>query len=244
MTKIDGGGRNVVVSRRELLEEESAAQAAGTWERLHVGAVVQGAVTSIRDFGAFVDLGGVEGMIHISELGHARVGHPSEVLTVGQTVEVQVIKLDPASAENPAARRQIGLSLKALAPDPWTTAPQRFAVGASVRGIVRRVEAFGAFVEITPGLDGLVHVSKLALDRRVAHARQAVSVGQEVEVTVLAVDPEKRRVSLSMIEQMRNARDAGVAAERAEEHDAVTRTNERKSLGSFADLLAASKKKS
>ncbi len=242
--KIDGGGRNVVVSRRELLEEEAAAQAAQTWERLQVGAVVQGTVTSLRNFGAFVDLGGVEGLIHISELGHGRVGHPADVLQVGQVVEVQVVKIEPAATDTPApTRRQVGLSLKALAPDPWNTAKERFPTGTTVQGVVRRVEAFGAFVEIAPGLDGLVHVSKLALDRRVAHPRQVVSVGQEVEVTVLAVDSEKRRITLSMIEQARQARDAAVVTERAEEQAVVARANERKALGTFADLLAASKTK-
>ncbi len=243
VTKIEAGGRNVVVSRRQLLEEEAAVQAASTWERLQVGAVVQGSVTSVRGFGAFVDLGGVEGLIHISEIGHGRVAHPEEVLQVGQAVEVQVVKVEPASSDDPLARRQVGLSLKALAADPWTTAGERFAVGATVRGVVRRLEPFGAFVEIAPGLDGLVHISKLALDRRVAHARQVLSVGQEVEVTVLAVDAEKRRVSLSMVEQARHARDAALVAERAEEQAAVARTNEPRSLGSFAELLAASKKK-
>ena len=244
VTKIEGGGRNVVVSRRDLLEEEAAALAAQTWERLHVGAVLQGTVTSLRDFGAFVDLGGVEGMIHVSELGHGRVGHPSEVLKVGQVVDVQVVKLEPAPAEAaPGARRQIGLSLKALAPDPWTTAKERFPVGATVRGVVRRLEAFGAFVEIAPGVDGLVHVSKLALDRRISHPRQVLTPGQEVEVTVLGVDPEKRRISLSMVEQARQARDAATVEQRADEAATMAQTNERQSLGSFADLLAASRSK-
>ena len=241
VTKIESGGRNVVVSRRELLEEEAAAQAAQTWERLHVGAVVQGTVTSVRDFGAFVDLGGVEGLVHVSELGHGRVGHPSDVLTVGQLVEVQVVKIDPADAA-PGARRQVGLSMKALAPDPWTTAVDRFPIGTTVRGIVRRLEAFGAFVEIAPGVDGLVHVSKLVLDRRVSHPRQAVSVGQEVEVTVLAVDAAKRRISLSMVEQVRQEQEAAKARERAETAVVVAQSAERQSLGSFADLLAASRK--
>ena len=245
VTKIDSGGRNVVVSRRDLLEEEAAALAAATWERLQVGAVVQGTVTSLRDFGAFVDIGGVEGLIHVSELGHGRVGHPSDVLQVGQVVEVQVVKLDPVAADAaPAARRQIGLSLKALAPDPWTTAKERFPIGTTVRGVVRRLEAFGAFVEIAPGLDGLVHVSKLVLDRRISHPRQVVTVGQEVEVTVVGVDMEKRRVSLSMIEQARQARDSARVSERAEEQAVVTETNQRAALGTFADLLAASKGRS
>jgi len=239
VTKIESGGRNIVVSRRELLEEEAAVLAAQTWEKLQVGAVVQGTVTSIRDFGAFVDLGGVEGLIHISELGYGRVKHPSEVLQVGQMVEAQVLKIEDAQT----GRRQVALSLKALAVDPWTTAKERFPIGATVRGSVRRLEAFGAFVEITPGLDGLVHISKLALDRRLSHARQAVSIGQEVEVTVLAVDPEARRISLSMIEQAREARDAALAAERVEEQAKAAEANQPRTLGTFADLLAESKKK-
>lgn len=244
ITKIEAGGRNVVVSRRDLLEEEAAALAAQTWERLQVGAVVQGTVTSLRDFGAFVDLGGVEGLIHVSELGHGRVGHPSEMLTVGQVVEVQVVKLDPVAAnEAPVARRQIGLSLKALAPDPWSTVKERFLPGAMVRGVVRRLEPFGAFVEIAPGLDGLVHVSKLVLDRRVSHPRQVLSVGQEVEVSILGVDTEKHRISLSMVEQARQTRDAALAIERSESATVVTQANEHQSLGSLADLLVASRDK-
>jgi small subunit ribosomal protein S1 len=240
ITKIESGGRNIVVSRRELLEEEAAALAAQTWEKLHVGAVVQGNVTSIRDFGAFVDLGGVEGLIHISELGYGRVKHPSEVLQVGQMVEAQVLKIEDAQT----GRRQVALSLKALAVDPWTTAKERFPVGATVRGVVRRLEAFGAFVEMAPGLDGLVHISKLTLDRRLSHARQAVSLGQEVEVTVLAVDPGARRIGLSMIEHAREAREAALAVERAEAQAKAAEVNQRRTLGTFADLLAESKKKS
>jgi small subunit ribosomal protein S1 len=239
VTKIESGGRNIVVSRRELLEEEAAVVAAQTWEKLHVGAVVQGTVTSIRDFGAFVDLGGVEALIHISELGYGRVKHPSEVLQVGQGVEAQVLKIEDAQT----GRRQVALSLKALAADPWATAKERFPVGATVRGSVRRLEAFGAFVELTPGLDGLVHISKLALDRRLSHARQAVNIGQEVDVTVLAVDPEARRINLSMIEHARETRDAALAAERVEEQAKAAEANQRRTLGTFADLLAESKKK-
>ena len=237
VTKIESGGRNVVVSRRELLEEEAAVQAARTWETLQVGAVVQGTVSNLRDFGAFVDLGGVEGLIHISELGYGRVEHPSEVLQVGQAVDAQVLKIEGTET----GRRRVALSLKALAADPWTTAGERFPVGTTIRGKVRRVEAFGAFVEIAPGLDGLVHVSKLALDRRVSHARQVVTIGQEVDVTVLGVDLEKRRVSLSMVEHAREARDAAVTAERAEEQARVAQTNERRTLGTFAELLTASR---
>jgi small subunit ribosomal protein S1 len=240
VTRIEAGGRNIVVSRRALLEEEAAQQAAETWKRIQVGSVLQGQVSSVRDFGAFVDLGGVEGLVHVSEIGHAHVTHPSEVLEPGQLVEVKVLTVEPADA---SGRARIGLSLRALAPDPWATARERFPVGATVPGTVRRLEAFGAFVEIAPGIDGLVHVSKLVLDRRVSHPRQAVTIGDQVEVTVLAVDEAQRRVSLSMIENARRARDAQDSTARGETDAALGQMNERRSLGTFADLLAASKRK-
>jgi len=241
--KVEHGGRNIVVSRRDLLAEEAAEEAQRTWETLEVGAVVHGTVRSLRDFGAFVDLGGVEGLIPIGELAYGRVSHPSEVLAVGQPVDVQVIRVDerPATGGKPA-RKQVALSLKALATDPWTTAAERFLVGTSVRGTVRRVEAFGAFVEITPGLEGLVHISKLVLDRRLSHARQAVNVGDAIDVTVLAVDVAQRRMSLSMIEGAQRERDSQEAAERADQDSALAKTNERKSLGTFAELLRGSKR--
>jgi len=239
ITKIENGGRNVVVSRRALLEEEAAAEAARTWERLRVDAVLQGRVSSIRDFGAFVDLGEVEGLIHISEIGYGRVKHPSDVLSVGQVVEVKVLKIEEASE---GGRARIALSLRALEADPWVTAPQRFRVGTTVRGTVQRLEAYGAFVEIAPGIDGLVHVSKMTLDKRIAHPRQAVSVGDAVEVTVVSVDAAQRRIGLSMVEQARRERDASEAAARVEESAALEQVNERRSLGTLGDLLSASKK--
>src|SRR5262249_32280967 len=155
---LEAGGRNVVVSRRQLLEEEAATQAAAVWAELRVGAVGAGTVTSLRDFGAFVDLGGVEGLVHVSGLGYGRASPPSGVLQVGQRVEAQVVKLE---ADPKGGRGRVGLSLRALAPDPWATAAERFPVGTNVSGTVRRVEQFGAFVELAPGLDGLVHVSRL-----------------------------------------------------------------------------------
>jgi small subunit ribosomal protein S1 len=239
VTKIEAGGRNIVVSRRQLLEDEASAQAKETWRRLEVGAVVRGTVTSLRDFGAFVDIGGVEGLIHVSELGYGRVGNPADVLEVGQTVETQVVKLEPDPG---GGRGRIGLSLRALAPDPWQTAVERFPAGATVKGTVRRLEQFGAFVEIAPGLEGLVHVSRLALDRRISHPRQVVTIGDEVDVTVVSVDPEKRRVALSMVESARRARDAAEIAESREITDLLDRSKEAKTFGTLADLLAAPKK--
>jgi small subunit ribosomal protein S1 len=235
ITKLEGGGRNVVLSRRQLLEEEAAAQAAAVRAELRVGAVVRGTVTSLRDFGAFVDLGGLDGLIHVSELGHGRSSHPSEVLQVGQAVEAQVVKLEPDPKGGPD---RVGLSLRALAPDPWASVHERFPVGASVRGTVRRLEQFGAFVELAPGLDGLVHVSRLALDRRVSHPRQVVSVGDAVDVTVVEIDPAKRRIGLSMVERARQAKDAAEVEERRDTERHLARSDEKASLGTFADLLA------
>jgi len=237
ITKLEAGGRNVVVSRRQLLEEEAAAQAAVVWAELRVGATVAGTVTSLRDFGAFVDLGGIDGLIHVSELGHARAAHPSDVLQVGQRVEVQVVKLEP---DPKGGRGRVGLSLRALAPDPWATAGERYPVGASVRGTVRRLEQFGAFVELAPGLDGLVHVSRLALDRRVSHPRQIVSIGDTVDVTVVELDPVKRRIGLSMVERARQAKEGAEAEERRDTERVLSQSSEKPSLGTLADLLARS----
>jgi small subunit ribosomal protein S1 len=158
--------------------------------------VVRGTVTALSSYGAFVDLGGVEGLLHVSEISHRRVADPAEVLAVGQALEVEVLRIEPPKA--PGGAERISLSLRSLEPDPWRSAAERFAEGAVVAGRVARLESFGAFVELAPGIDGLVHVSELGAGRRVDHPRQAVAVGQEVTVTVLAVDPERRRISLSM----------------------------------------------
>ncbi len=237
VTKIEGNGRNIVVSRRALLEEEAAKLAEATWERLQVGATVQGTVSSIRDFGAFIDLGGVEGLVHVSELGYGRSPHPSDVLKVGETVEAQVLKIEP---DPKTGQKRVGLSLRALAPDPWTTVAATFPTGASVRGKVRKLEAFGAFVEIAPGIDGLVHVSRMVADRRISHPKQAVAVGDEVDVTVLSIDTEQRRIALSMVEGARREQEAAEHSERREEAAALAKANEPRGLGTFGELLRRS----
>jgi len=221
------------VSRRQLLDEEAQAQAAATWERLREGAVVTGTVTSLRDFGAFVDLGGVEGLIHVSEIGHARITNPADVLQVGQQVEVQVVKIETDAKGD----RRIGLSLRALAPDPWATARERFPVGTTVCGRVRRLEQFGAFVELSPGVDGLVHVSRMVLDRRIAHPRQVVSIDDEVQVTVVEIDPAKRRIGLSMVEGARAAKEAAEREERRDTEAHLARQEDRSGFGTLGDLL-------
>src|SRR5438093_1037839 len=192
-----------------------------------------------RGFGAFGGLGGVDGLIHVSELGYDRASHPSDVLQVGQRVEAQVVKLEP---DPKGGRGRVGLSLRALAPDPWATAAERFPVGASVCGTVRRLEQFGAFVELAPGIDGLVHVSRLALDRRVSHPRQIVSIGDTVDVTVVELDLAKRRIGLSMVERAKQAKEGAEAEERRDTEKVLARSSEKPSLGTLADLLGKSPK--
>lgn len=240
VTRIEASGRNVVVSRRELLEDEVAQAAARTWERLEIGSVLEGRVSSVREFGAFVDLGGVDGLIHVSEIGHGRVANAADALQVGQPVTVKVVSIDPPGE---GGRRRVGLSLRALAPDPWLAVAERFPVGSTVRGTVCRLEPFGAFVELAPGVDGLVHVSKLVLDRRISHPRQVVSLGDPVDVTITAIDAEQRRVSLSMVEQAKQARDADEATARRAEQNALDQLNQNRTLGTLGDLLAASRRK-
>jgi small subunit ribosomal protein S1 len=150
-----------------------------------------------------------------------------------------VVKLEPDPG---GGRGRVGLSLRALAPDPWETAAERFPVGASVPGIVRRLEQFGAFVELAPGVDGLVHVSRLALDRRVSHPRQIVAIGDRVDVTVVEVDAAKRRIGLSMVERARQAKDAADAEERRHTEQVLAQSSDTPSLGTLGDLLSRSSK--
>jgi len=186
---------NIVLSRRALLEEEAETKATETREKLQVGTVLRGKVTSLASYGAFVDLGGLEGMLHVSEIGYSRLAHPNEVLQVGQEVEVQIIKIESGKDEK---RPRISLSRRALEKDPWKDVGERFPEGTEMTGRVMRTESFGAFIEIAPGIEGLVHISEIGAGRRLNHAREAVQLGQDVKVRVLGVDPAKRRISLSM----------------------------------------------
>jgi small subunit ribosomal protein S1 len=197
ITKFEGGKHtNLVVSRRELLEEERRAKAAELRAQVVVGAVLPGTVTSLQPYGAFIDLGGVEGMVHISELAFERVRHPSDLLSVGQQVEVAVLRID--QTDNPKHPEKIALSLRALAKNPWTDADREFAVGTRVKGRVTRVQPFGAFVELAPGLEGMVHISELGTGRRITHPNEVLNAGDDVEATVLTLDLDKRRIGLSL----------------------------------------------
>lgn len=199
ITKFEGGRHlNLVVSRRLVLEEEQRARAEALRANLKEGAVLTGTVTSLQDYGAFVDLGGLEGMIHISELAFHRVKHPSEMLSVGQPLEVSVLRID--KTDNPKRPEKIALSIRALARDPWAEAAQKFPVGARVQGQVTRLQPFGAFVELAPGIEGLIHVSELGTGKRITHPQEVLSPGQALEASVLAVDLDKRRISLTLDE--------------------------------------------
>ncbi|HEY8021568.1 MAG TPA: S1 RNA-binding domain-containing protein [Thermoanaerobaculia bacterium] len=213
---------NIVLSRRALLEEEAKAKAAETRARLAPGAVVHGKVTALTDYGAFVDLGGLEGMLHVSEIGFARTAHPKDVLEVGQELDVQVLKIEPAKDSKHSER--ISLSRKALERDPWKDAVERFPAGSRVKGRAMRLESFGAFIEVAPGLEGLAHISELGASRRINHPKEVLQLGQDVDVTVLGVDPVKRRISLSLQEpgereERAESRDRGEGGDRGERSD-------------------------
>jgi small subunit ribosomal protein S1 len=235
----DRRGVNLVVSRRALLEEEARGKAAVTREKLVVGAVLPGVVVAIKDFGAFVDLGGIEGMLPASELGFARGQKPSEILTVGQPLEVQVLRME--KTDDPRRPERISLSLKSLSRDPWDDVPTRYAPGTKVTGKIAKIEVFGAFVELEPGIEGLLHISEMSAEksndgkaRSVRHAREAVKVGESHEVTVLSIDRERRRISLGLGDRTADIEPADL--------EAAARLAAPGKLGTFADLFNARKR--
>jgi predicted RNA-binding protein with RPS1 domain len=190
VTEVDKEERNLVLSRRALLEKEREENRDRLWQELAVGQVREGIVRSVREFGAFVDLGGIDGLVHISELSWQRVQDAGTVVQSGQKVKVVVLKID-------AERRKVGLGMKQLLASPWDNVADKYASGRNVSGKVTRLMEFGAFVELEPGIEGLIHVSELA-PQRVRRVADVVQPGQEVEVKVLGVDVEQRRISLSL----------------------------------------------
>lgn len=187
--EIRRGGRRVVLSRSAAMRDERSEKTQKARGKLSVGSVVTGKVASITDFGAFVDLGGVQGLIHISELSRSRVEHPSDVLEVDQDVEVKVLKLDQGG-------KRISLSIKALEPDPWAQLDERFQEGLEVTGVVEKTERFGALIQLAPGLTGLLPTSQMALPRDTSPAR-AFPQGREVQVQIMSIDPRRKRISLA-----------------------------------------------
>jgi small subunit ribosomal protein S1 len=215
--------RNLVLSRRALLEEDNAKRAIETRKKLEPGAVLRGKVVGFKPFGAFIDLGGIEGMLHVSELGYARVDKPEDMLSLGQEVDVAVLKIEPGEKGD-----RISLSLKALANDPWRDMAATLVEGTRLKGKITRLQPFGAFVEIAPGVEGLVHISELGAGRRINHPKEVVAVAQEVEAVVLSIDHERHRIGLSI---------ASSSDGSAEDVAHVAKSNAPAKFGTFADLL-------
>ncbi|GHF13236.1 30S ribosomal protein S1 [Kordiimonas sediminis] len=189
--KMDRRRGNIVVSRRAVLEESRAEQRAELMGKLKEGDAVDGVVKNITDYGAFVDLGGIDGLLHVTDISWRRVNQPSEVLTVGETVKVQVIRINPET-------QRISLGMKQLEADPWSGIEERFPIGAKLNGTVTNITDYGAFVELESGVEGLVHVSEMSWVKKNVHPGKIVSTSQEVEVMVLEVDQSKRRISLGL----------------------------------------------
>ena len=187
-------GRNIIVSRRVLLEEEQERKLTETLARLKPDLECEGKVTRLADFGAFVDIGGIEGMVHVSEISHARIRHPSEILKPNQQVKVKIVKIEP----DKDGQLKIALSMKALEPDPWEKG-LGFEEGEIIRGKISRLTDFGAFIEVAPGVDGLVHISEISYER-IPHPSKVLHVGDKVDVMVMGIDKDTHRLSLSIKE--------------------------------------------
>ena len=195
--KMDRRRGNIVVSRRAVLEETRAEQRSELIDKLAEGQVIDGVVKNITDYGAFVDLGGIDGLLHVTDMSYKRVNHPSEMIEIGATVTVQIIRINEET-------QRISLGMKQLESDPWDGVSAKYPVGMKMTGTVTNITEYGAFVEIEPGIEGLVHVSEMSWTKKNVHPGKIVSTSQEVEVMVLEVDSEKRRISLGLKQAQRN----------------------------------------
>ncbi len=195
--KMDRRRGNIVVSRRAILEETRAEQRIGLIQNLAEGQVIEGVVKNITDYGAFVDLGGIDGLLHVTDISYKRVNHPSEVINIGDTVKVQIIRINRET-------QRISLGMKQLESDPWEGASAKYPVGGVFRGRVTNITEYGAFVELEPGIEGLVHVSEMSWTKKNVHPGKIVSTSQEVDVKILEVDEEKRRISLGLKQAQEN----------------------------------------
>jgi small subunit ribosomal protein S1 len=195
--KMDKRRGNIVVSRRAILEESRAEQRSEIVQQLEEGQIVDGVVKNITDYGAFVDLGGIDGLLHVTDIAWRRVNHPTEVLSIGETIKVQIIRINHES-------HRISLGMKQLQADPWEGIEAKYPVGAKFTGRVTNITDYGAFVELEPGIEGLIHVSEMSWTKKNVHPGKIVSTSQEVEVMVLEVDPDKRRISLGLKQTLQN----------------------------------------
>ncbi|GFO57431.1 30S ribosomal protein S1 [Geomonas sp. Red276] len=228
ITEYAENGRNIILSHRALLEEQQRQEKEALKETLKAGDRVRGTVTSLRDFGAFVSIGAVEGLLPVSEIGWTRVKHVSEVLSVGQEVEVVVKAVD-------WDKEKFSFSLKDTLPDPWEEAAKAFPEGSFHNGKVARLTPFGAFVTLASGIDGLIHISKLGAGKRIQHPREVLSEGQEIEVKVEGVDREQRRISLSLASVSRAEQEQSDSMEAFRKASAEAP----KGMGTLGDLLKA-----
>ncbi|MFM8745385.1 MAG: 30S ribosomal protein S1 [Aestuariivirga sp.] len=195
--KMDRRRGNIVVSRRAIMEETRAEQRSELVQNLAEGQVVEGVVKNITDYGAFVDLGGIDGLLHVTDIAWKRVNHPSDVLHVGQTVKVQIIRINPET-------QRISLGMKQLDKDPWEVVTERYPIGARVKGKVTNITDYGAFVELEDGIEGLIHVSEMSWTKKNVHPGKILSTSEAVEVQVLDIDSAKRRISLGLKQTQRN----------------------------------------
>jgi small subunit ribosomal protein S1 len=195
--KMDRRRGNIVVSRRTVLEESRAEQRSEIVQNLEEGQVVEGVVKNITDYGAFVDLGGIDGLLHVTDMAWRRVNHPTEILNIGQTVKVQIIRINQET-------HRISLGMKQLESDPWGEIGTKFPIGKKITGTVTNITDYGAFVELEPGIEGLIHVSEMSWTKKNVHPGKILSTTQQVEVVVLEVDPAKRRISLGLKQTLEN----------------------------------------
>jgi small subunit ribosomal protein S1 len=191
ITKLDVTDEDVVVDRRVVLEEQARGLTEARREAMKEGDVVTGTVSTLMPYGAFIDLGGIDGLLHVSDIAHSRVEKPEDVLSVGQELQVKILKIDPET-------KKISLGLKQLQPEPWSTVPERYQAGQRVSGTVTRLADFGAFVEIEPGVEGLIHISEMSWGKKLRHPSDMLKQGEQVEAVILAIKPEERRISLGL----------------------------------------------
>ena len=231
ITQFDEGGRNIVLSRRVILEEEKALKQEELQKQLREGMTVKGKITHLKDFGAFVDVDGIEGLIPISEIGWSRTEDIRAILTEGQEVEVVILKLDWDN-------ERFSFSLKQALPDPWDDITIKFPVGSFHTGTVIRLAQFGAFVNLAPGIDGLIHISKLGGGRRINHPREILEKGQNIEVKIENVDSEQKRISLVPAGEAKN--ESAAADTDTEDINRYTQKPGREeSLGTLGEILKA-----
>jgi small subunit ribosomal protein S1 len=195
--KMDRRRGNIVVSRRAILEETRAEQRTGLIQNLAEGQIIEGVVKNITDYGAFVDLGGIDGLLHVTDISYKRINHPSEVINIGDTVKVQIVRINKDT-------QRISLGMKQLESDPWDAAVAKYPVGTKLKGSVTNITEYGAFIELEAGIEGLVHVSEMSWTKKNVHPGKIVSTSQEVDVIVLDIDMEKRRISLGLKQVQNN----------------------------------------